>query len=473
MRRWSVERLVDQVRIRVTTSRFPLIKVLTRMSSREVLIAGLMSLLLAAGCAKTPMKPADPPPDEVLVSLPTSDEVTDYEEFIGHTEAVYAVDVRARVNGYLDKVNFNDGDEVEKGTTLFDIDARPYKATFDNTTAMLEQGQARLTRTTADHRRADALLQRNAIGREEYDRIQGDYAESKATIGAAKASLDMAQLNLDWTKVVAPISGLVSRRLVDPGNLIKADDTILTTIVSLDPIYVYFDIDERTVLKIRRLIAEGRVQSRTEAELPVQIALSDEENFPHQGTINFSDNRLDAGTGTLRVRGVVANPRTREGVRTRLFSPNMFVRIRLPIGKPHNSILISEQAIGTDQGRKYVYVVKNAKIKDKKTNKERDGEIVAYQPIKIGSLNRGMRVVDEGLAMGEHVVVTGLQRVRPGKEVVSRLMSDLDKASPANPSGGSPGSTKVTDTAPPTSPKPSAGPLAATPAPAKSAGTTH
>ncbi len=432
-----------------------------------------MLLATVVGCAKAPMKPADPAPDEVLVSLPTSDEVTDYEEFIGHTEAIFSVEVRARVNGYLDKVNFNDGDEVEKGTTLFEIDARPYKATFDNTIAMLEQGQARLTRTTADHRRADALLQRNAIGREEYDRIQGDYAESKATIGAAKASLDMAQLNLDWTKVVAPISGLVSRRLVDPGNLIKADDTILTTIVSLDPIYVYFDIDERTVLKIRRLIAEGRVQSRTEAELPVQIALSDEENFPHQGTINFSDNRLDAGTGTLRVRGVVANPRTRAGVRTRLFSPNMFARIRLPIGKPHNSILISEQAIGTDQGRKYVYVVKNAKIKDKKTNKERDGELVAYQPIKIGSLNRGMRVVDEGLAMGEHVVITGLQRVRPGKEVVSRLMSDLDKAKPAKPSSGSPGSAKVTEAAPPTGPKPSAGPLAATPAPATSAGTTH
>lgn len=384
-----------------------------------------MSFVAAAGCARSPMKLADPPPDEVLVSLPTSDEVTDYEEFIGHTEAIFSVEVRARVNGYLDKVNFNDGDEVEKGATLFEIDARPYKATFDSTTAMLEQGQARLTRTTADHRRADALLQRNAIGREEYDRIQGDYAESKATIGAAKASLDMAQLNLDWTKVVAPISGRLSRRMVDPGNLVQADNTPLTNIVSLDPMYAYFDVDERTTLKIRRLIAEKRIQSRQEAELPVLIGLSDEADFPHRGIINFSDNKIDAATGTLRVRGILPNPKPR------LLSPGLFVRIRLPIGVPHKSVLISEQAVGTDQGRKFVYIVNKKKIPDKKTKQERDAELVEYRPIKVGMLSNGLRVVDEGLAIGERVVVSGLQRVRPGKEVAPRLMSDVEKGNPS------------------------------------------
>ena len=273
------------------------------MRQRDLLIVGLCCAGLGAGCAKTQAKSADIKPDEVLVSHPTVDEVTDFEDFIGHTDAIYNVDVRARVNGYLDKVNFNDGDEVEKGATLFEIDARPYQATFDQTVASLEQGKARLTRTAADQRRAEALLKRNAIGLEEYDRIQGDFAEAKASIGAAKAMLDMSQLNLDWTKVVAPISGRLSRRLVDPGNLIRADDTLLTNIVSLDPMYVTFDLDERVLLKLRRLIAEGRIQSRQEAEVPILVGLSDEmPDFPHKGTINFSDNKIDASTGTLRAR---------------------------------------------------------------------------------------------------------------------------------------------------------------------------
>ena len=397
------------------------------MSLNQTLFAMLICTACGLGCSRTAIKPVEPPPEEVLVSLPTSDEITDYEEFIGHTEAQFDVNVRARVNGYLDKVNFNDGDEVEKGTVLFQIDDRPYKANFDNQSALVEQGLARLTRTTADHRRADALLQRNAIGREEYDKIQGDFAESKATIGAAKATLEMAQLNVDWTKVVAPISGRLSRRLIDPGNLIKADETLLTSIVSLDPMYVYFDIDERTILKIRRLIAEGRMKSRQEAELPVLIGLADETNFPHVGTINFSDNKIDAATGTLRVRGVIANPKPR------LLSPGLFVRIRLPIGAPHKSILIAESAIGTDQGRKYVYVINKKTIPDKKTNKPREAELVEYRPIKVGSLNQGLRVIDDGLAMGERVVVSGLQRVRPGKEVAPRLMSDVEKLDPSKP----------------------------------------
>lgn len=173
------------------------------MSSRELLLAAVLACLAGAGCAKTQAKPPELPPDEVLVSLPNAEQVTDYEEFIGHTDAMFSVDVRARVNGYLDKVNFNDGDEVEKGTVLFEIDARPYQATFDNQVAMVKQGEARFMTASANKGRADALLERRAIGREEYDKLQGDFAETKAVIGAAKATLDMAQLNLDWTKVTS------------------------------------------------------------------------------------------------------------------------------------------------------------------------------------------------------------------------------------------------------------------------------
>ena len=391
------------------------------MSSRELVLAVLVGCVSVTGCARKQTKPAEPPPDEVLVTLPTTDQVTDYEDFIGHTEAVSSVEVRARVNGYLDKVNFKDGDEVEKGDVLFEIDARPYKATFDNTMSMVEQSQARFARTTADHRRAEALLARNSIGREEYDRFQGDYAESKAAIGAVQATMEMAQLNLDWTKVTAPISGRSGLQMVDPGNLVQADVTPLTTIVTLDPIQVYFDIDERTLLKIRRLIAAGRVKSRREAELPVLIGLSDETGFPHTGIIDFSDNRIDVGTGTLRLRARVANPKPR------LFSPGLFIRVRFPIGEPHQSILIAEQAIGTDQGRKYVYVVEKSKIKDKKIGKERDAEIVKYRPIEVGTLINGLRVVDKGLAEGERVVVGGLQRVRPNKEVAPRMQAEFER----------------------------------------------
>ncbi len=395
------------------------------MRRRDVLIAALLSCGVGAGCAKTAAKPVDTRLDEVLVSQPTTAEVTDYEEFIGHTDAMFSVEVRARVNGYLDKVNFNDGEEVEKGAVLFEIDPRPYQATFDQSIANLEQGKARLTRSTADHRRAEALLKRNAIGFEEYDKIQGDFAETKATIGGAKASLDMAQLNLDFTKVTAPISGRLSRRMVDPGNLVRADDTALTSIVSLDPMYVYFDIDERTLLKLRRLIAEGRIKSRKEAEVPVQVGLADEEDFPHVGTINFSDNKVDSSTGTLRLRGIIANPKPQ------LLSPGLYARVRLPVGKPHKSILVAEQAIGTDQGRKFVYVVKRGKIKelDKKTGKEveREGDLVVSQPVKVGSLNKGLRVIDSGLALDDKVVVSGLQRVRPNKEVKPVSIDDYNR----------------------------------------------
>ena len=414
------------------------------MRRRDLLIVALLSGAVGGGCAKTQAKPADPKPDEVLVSMPTEDEVTDYEEFIGHTEAIFSVDVRARVNGYLDKVNFTDGDEVEKGADLFEIDARPYQATFDQTVASLEQGKARLTRTSADQRRAEALLKRNAIGLEEYDRIQGDFAEAKASIGAAKAMLDMAQLNLDWTKVMAPISGRLSRRLVDPGNLVNADQTLLTNIVSLDPMYAQFDIDERTMLRLRRLIAEGKIKSRQEAELPIFIGLSDEGDFPHKGKINFSDNKLDSSTGTLRIRGVIDNPKPR------LLSPGLFIRVRLPVGTPHRSVLISEEAIGTDQGRKFVYVVKKGKVKakDKATGKEteHEGDLVSYRTVKVGSLNKGLRVVNEGLKPGERVVVSGLQRVRQGKEVTVRLLSDLNKGTDAPPA------PKTADGTPPTTP---------------------
>ena len=383
------------------------------MRVRDLGMVALLSLspLMATGCAKTKATPPPPRPPEVLYSIPTTDEITDYEEFIGHTDAVYTVEVRARVTGYLDKVSFNDGDEVEKGAPLFQIDDRPYKAEYDRTLATLEQGKARLTRLANDHNRAINLMNRNAIGREEFDLINGNYEEGKALVGVYTAAVERAKLDLDFTQVASPLSGRLSRRMVDPGNLVQQDQTALTTIVSLDPMYVYFDVDERTVLMIRRLIADRKMKSRQEAELPVLVGLSDEADFPHRGTINFSDNKVDSGTGTLRIRGVIDNPKPR------LFSPGMYVKIRLPLGQARKSILIEEQAIQSEQSNKFVYVIRKVKEADKQTKQEKEVERAFIKPIKVGALNKGLRAVSEGLTEGDRVIISGLQRVKPGEPV--------------------------------------------------------
>ncbi len=389
------------------------------MRGRDLSLIALVGLAMLPGCTKMKASPPPPGAPEVLYTLPTTDEITDYEEFIGHTDAVQTVEVRARVTGYLDKVNFNDGDEVEKGALLFDIDARPYKAEYDRTEATLEQGQARLVRLQKDHDRAINLMNRNAIGREEFDRINGDFEEGKALVKVYSAALERAKLDLDFTKVTAPLSGRLSRRMVDPGNLVQADVTALTSIVSLDPMYVYFDLDERTLLKIRRLIADRKMKSRQEAELPVLVGLSDESDFPHRGTINFSDNKVDSSTGTLRVRGVMSNPKPR------LFSPGLFVRIRLPIGSPKKSILINEEAIATEQSNKFVYVVRKSKekVKDPKTKQETEVDIerAFARPIKVGPQSKGLRAITEGLEVTDRVIISGLQRVKPGEPVIPVL----------------------------------------------------
>jgi RND family efflux transporter MFP subunit len=365
----------------------------------KVLKASLLGLAAAlAGCNDDKPVAKKVAPPVVTVTQPVEKEITEHEEFTGRTDAVLTVDVRARVTGYLEKVLFKDGDEVEEGDVLFQIDPRQYEADLARNEASVAQAEAHLKRLEADYQRAVKLFARGGIGREEYDRITGDRSEAEAAVGIAKAARDVAKLNVEWTKVVAPIGGRLSRRMVDPGNLVKADDTIMTNIVSQDTMYVYFDIDERTLLRLRRLIREGKIKSRQESEVPIFVELADENGYPHRGLINFSDNKIDASTGTLRVRGSLDNPKPR------VLSPGLFVRVRLPIGTPHKALMVPEQALGTDQGRKFVYVVND----DKK---------VVYRNVKVGPLEEGYRVVVDGLKPGERVVMNGVQRVKPGIEV--------------------------------------------------------
>jgi RND family efflux transporter MFP subunit len=356
------------------------------------------------GCGSSQAQPGllQPPPPEVLVSLPVTREVTDYVDFPGRIEAVNSVEVRARVTGYLEKVNFKEGEEVHQGDVLFEIDPRPYQADFDRAEANFVQAQAHLSRLETDYQRALELLPGRRISREEFDRIAGDRREGSAAVGVAKANRDLSNLNLSFTKVRAPLTGRISRRYIDPGNLVKADDTPLTTIVSLDPIYAYFDADERTTLRLQRLIRTQKIKWSPADGLPVQLGLADEEGFSKHGRINFADNRVDADTGTWRLRGIFANA-------DHCLSPGLFVRMRAPVGEPYRATLVSEQALSTDQGQKFVYVVN-------------DQNKVEYRRIKVGALHNGLRVITENLAPSERVVVSGLQRVGPGVEVTSKVV---------------------------------------------------
>ncbi|MBI3839575.1 MAG: efflux RND transporter periplasmic adaptor subunit [Planctomycetia bacterium] len=382
-------------------------------------------VLLLAGAAlvgcdqlrqQAPAPPKSPEVPEVYVDLPITGEITDYEDFTGRTVAVKTIDIRARVTGYLEKINFKEqeGGDVEEGTVLFEIDPRPYEAEVLRTKANLLQAEAHLKRLNLDYRRMEKLVGDKTVSREQFDLVAGDRAEAQATVESAKANLDLDKLNLSFTKVLAPISGRVSRTQLDPGNLVRADETILTTIVATDPVYAYFEVDERTMLRIRHYTEEGRIKSQSDRGVPVKMGLADEQGYPHQGVVNFVDNRLDPSTGTLQVRGIFKNS-------DRMLSPGLFVRVRLPIGEPYRAVLVSEQALGTDQGQKFVYVVDN----DNKAQ---------YRRVQVGKLQQGRRVILKGLSEGERVVVSGLQRVRPGAAVQPKVMESTAQQSRDEPS---------------------------------------
>ena len=391
------------------------------LPNRRLAVAAMLLVATTAlgGCGAGGPPPGPPqfPPPEVQVSLPVTGEVTDYVDFPGRIEAVNSVEIRARVTGYLEKVYFQEGSDVKQGDLLFEIDRRSYEAELARAEGAVTQTEGRLTRLNGDYERAQSLQTKGAMSKEEIARISGDRTEAQGALKVNEALRDLAKLNLSFTRVRAPLSGKISRRSIDPGNLVKADDTSVTTIVSLDPVYAYFDLDERTMLQLKRLIRERKVDWSLDAGLPVLMGLADEEGFPRQGVINFAENRVDADTGTWRLRGRFDNP-------DNALPPGLFVRIRLPFGVPHQAILVTEEALGTDQGQKYVYVIGE------------DGK-AEYRRIKVGRLHNGLRVVSDGLTTGDKVVVNGLQRVRPGIEVKAEVVPMPQLPGPAGHEIGS------------------------------------
>lgn len=366
----------------------------------------LVAMLLAAasGCSEADKLVKLPPP-RVTVARPVEREVVDSEVFTGRTEGSEFVEVRARVSGYLAKVDFSPGSQIEKGVCLFEIDARPYQAALDQAQGELERAQARLNRTELDLARGETLIARKVITKEEYDRLVADQAEAAAVLHSAQAAVERAGLDLEWTKINAPISGIVSRDLITVGNLVIADQTLLTTILKHDPMYVYFDIDERTVLRILKMIREGKFPAARNGGAPIHVGLADDAGYPLEGYVDFVENRVDRASGTIEVRGEIPNPLLAN--KSARMQAGMFARVRIDFGQPYRALLVNDRSLLSDQEKKYVYVVD-------------DHNDVQRRDVKTGQLEQGYRVVLEGLQPTDRVIVTGLQRVRPGMEVEAK-----------------------------------------------------
>jgi RND family efflux transporter MFP subunit len=442
----------------------------------------LLACVTAVGCHKAQSAANKAPPPKVIVSYPVKQKVTDYEEFPGNLDAVYTVQVRARAQGYLTKVLFVDGDHVEAGQVLAVVQQDSYEAALNSVKAQLKAARAQvnlceanlnlskitLTRARASGSAATALEIDQDIA--DVDAKDANLKLARANEDTAEANLKTAQLNFDYTLIRSPIKGRISNRMVDPGNIVVSDNlgganaTVVATVVSQDPVYAYFDIDERTMLQLKRLAlssgspgawdaiaprqsgkdprhrdklvpsdeAPSGVVFAAEAPEPrrtglrVEIGLADEEGYPHAGTIDFIDNAMNRATGTRRTRGVFDNP-------TRLLEKGMYCRVRVPVGPEHDALLVPEAALGTDQGRKYLYVVN-------------ENDEVTQRDVEVGSLHDGFRVIlkdkdgNDGVRPDERIVIDGLQRVKSGIKVQPELKTPEphkgpDLAVPLAPNG--------------------------------------
>ncbi len=407
--------------------------------------------LMAVSCDEKHPKPAEMPPPVVEVAQPIERSVSDYQVFTARTQAVQSVDLKARVTGYLTKINFKDGDMVKEGETLFQIDDRPYKAALDQGKGSLEAAKASLDVAKANLVKAQAdydiglKVQKDnpgAISEQELTRRLGARDEARASIAQAKGSIDQAtgalenaQLNFDWCKVTSPIGGRATRHLVDVGNLISQNITTLVNVVSLKPMWAYINLDQNTAQGVQKLVREGKIKAFREGEIPVAmgVGVGNDQSFPIAGVIDYVGNQLDPNTGTIQVRSVFPNE-------NETLVAGVFARIRVPLTAPHAALLVNDRAIGTDQGQKFVLVVN-------------DKNEVEYRPVEVGQLHDDLREVlryrtimepgadgkdvskqVEVLKAADRLIVNGLQRVRPGDKVDARpvdmqtLLSESDNA---------------------------------------------
>ena len=369
---------------------------------------GLGSSLV--GCKAAP--PPPPPAPAVSVAPVLERDVAEWDEFSGRLEAVDQVEIRPRVSGYIKRLTFTEGREVRKGEVLFEIDPRPYQADLDRAQAQLQQARTAAELAEREVARAAKLVKVQAISREEFDSRTSAQANGVAAVRAAEAAVETAQLNLGWTRVRSPIAGRVSRAEVTEGNLVQAgppDATLLTTVVSLDSMYLYFDSDEQTYLRYSGRAAAAGTRGWRDARFPVYLGLANETGFPHEGRLDFVDNRIDPASGTIRTRAIFTN-------RDRQFTPGLFARVKLVGSKSVPTLLVRDAAIGTDQDRKFVLVLGKS-------------DSLEYRPVEIGRLSDGLRIVRKGVSAGDKVVVNGLMRVRPGVKVTPTVVAMVPDSS--------------------------------------------
>lgn len=358
------------------------------------------------------------PPTQVTIANPVQKNITEWDEYTGRLDASQSVNLYSQVTGYLESIHFRDGSEVKKGDLLFQIDPRPFQAVLDQATAQLEQARIKLELTKNEFERAKKLVDAKAISAEDYDTRAKAVAEAQAGLKVSQAMVDKAKLDVDYTKITAPIDGRIGRKLMDEGGLVIGGPmgaTLLTSIVNLDPIYCYIDADELSVLRYQKLNREGK-GSGQEDRIPCEIALADSEGFPFKAVIDFVDNRLDTNTGTIQVRAVLDNPRPERG--QRILQPGYFTRVRVPSGLAYDALLVDDKAIGTDQSTKVVMVVG-------------EGNIVVPKPVTVGPLVEGLRVVRTGLTAEDKVIVNGIAKVRPGMPVAPLTVEEATKAAAA------------------------------------------
>jgi RND family efflux transporter MFP subunit len=371
--------------------------------------AALFLSLQACAPNQAATAPAAAPAPQVSVAKVITREITEYDEFTGRFEAVERVEIRPRVSGYISSVNFEQGHTVRKNDVLFVIDPRPYEAELKRAKADLARARTQLALAKSERERAVKLLDVHAISREEFDSRVSNNEAAAANVSAAEAAVEAAALNLTFTEIRSPIDGLVGRAEITAGNVVTNGETRLTTVVSINPIYVEFEGDEQVYLKYVDLARRGERGSSRTTENPLWAGLANETGYPHEGRMVFLDNELQAATGTIKARGQFDNSDMR-------FTPGMFARVKLTGSAKYQAVLINDSAVGTDQSMKYVLVVGPSNQ-------------VEYRTVKLGPVVDGLRVVREGLKTGETIVVNGLQRVHPGASVSPQLVAMGERSS--------------------------------------------